>query len=75
MPRGCAGRIRPEIVAGFPIIFWPNGSRAESSTTIGADVVQNKVDTIAAEGAFERADHCSRRIRRQRRVAILAGWS
>ena len=71
---GCAGRIRAEIVATFPILARPDRPGTKTTAAIRADVVQDGLDAGTAEGAFKRADHRVRGIGRKRRFAVLASW-
>src|SRR5580765_2336381 len=72
---GCAGRIGAEIVAVFPVGLWPDGPRTKASAAIRADIVQDVLDAGTAKGAFKRANHRLRGIRRKSRAAVLASGS
>ena len=72
---GCAGRIRAEIVATFPILARPDRPGTKTTAAIRADVVQDVLDAGTAEGAFKRTDHRVRGIWRKRCVAVLASGS
>ena len=75
MLHGCAGRIRAEIVAVFPVMLRADGTGTKTAGAIRTDIVQNVFHAGPAEGAFKRTDHRVRGIRRQRRVAVLANRS
>jgi len=70
-----AGRISAQVVTRFPIILWPDGSKAKTATAVGADICQNIFDAGAAEGAFKRTNHRVVGIRWKRRIAVFAGRS
>jgi hypothetical protein len=61
-----------KIIVAFPVRPRPDGALLESAAAIGADIVEDALHAIRTEGAFERADHRFRRMRRQRLAAILA---
>jgi len=50
---GCAGRIRAEIVAAFPVGAGPDRPGAKAAAAIRADILENAFDTRSAKGAFE----------------------
>jgi hypothetical protein len=68
-------RIVPQKVVTLPIRRRANRPRNEPAAAIGADISQNLFDTGHAERALIRADHRLKRLRRQRLIAMLAGWS
>src|SRR5581483_4310376 len=57
---------------GPPLGHWANGPRRETAAAIRADIMQDGLHAVGAEGAFIRADARVGRIRRQVLVAIFA---
>ena len=72
---GCTRRIFAEEVVAFPVPRRPNRARAESATTIRADVSEQVSRARPAERAFETADHRFERFGRQFLVAVFTGGS
>jgi hypothetical protein len=70
-----AGWIRAEIVAVFPVVLWPDGPGTKASTTIRADILQDRFDARTTERAFKRADHRVRGIWWKGDIAALASRS
>lgn len=66
-------RIRAEVVTVFPVRRRTYRPRHEASATVGAHVVQQVIDTGCTERALVGTDTRVKRIRRQRRVAVLTG--
>ena len=75
VPNGCACRICAEVIAAFPVVLRPDWPGTKTAAAIRADIAQDIFDGGTAGGAFKRADHRVRDIRRQRRVTILASGS
>jgi predicted lipid carrier protein YhbT len=53
----------------------PHRTRRKIPIAVGAHPFETVLDAIAAEGAFERADHCVGGRWRQVSVAAFAAWS
>ncbi len=70
-----ARRIFSQEVVAMPIRRRPDGSWSKPATAVGTDIFQNLFDARHAEGAFIRTDPRLKRLRRQRLVAMFAGWS
>lgn len=70
-----ATRVLSEKIVAFPVFRRPDWSGYKSTTTIGADVLQDVIDTSGAERAFVGADARLKRVWRQCLVAVFAGWS
>lgn len=68
-------RILAKIVIAFPILRWSDWPGHETSTAVRTDVAQDGVDTSGTECTFISTDARLKRIRRQRLVAVLTGWS
>jgi len=67
--------IRAELVAGFPVVLWPDGPRTKVTAAKWTNIVEDVFDAGTTEGAFKRADHRVRVIWRKRRVTVLASGS
>lgn len=68
-----AGRMIGQAVAVFPVAPRTDRAWREAAPAVGADIAQNPLGAICAEGAFIRADARVLCIRWQRRVAVFAG--
>src|SRR5215510_10909252 len=68
-----AGGILPEAVVAFPVLRRPDWSGNEATPAVRAHVLQDRIDTGGAKGAFIGTDACFERVRRQRPVAVLTG--
>ena len=68
----CGGRLFREAEPGASFDQWPNRSRREGATAVGAHIVKHGLDATGAECAFVRADARIGRVRRQVSVAALA---
>ena len=70
-----ARRVLAKEVVAFPVRRRANWPGNKTTTTIGADVSQNAVNTCCAERTFVAANARVDRIGWQRCVAVLARWS
>ena len=70
-----AGRVLAKAVIAFPVRRRPDGSGHEATTAVRADVTQDRINTRGTERTFISTDARFKRIRRQRLVAVFAGWS
>jgi len=70
-----ARRLLADEISVLPVLGWSNRSRTKAAAAVGADVLQNLVDTLGAERTFETTDPSIRRVDGQCLVAVLAGWS
>ena len=68
-------RILAEEIIAVPIRRRPDWPRDKSAPAVGTDISKNLFDTGHTERAFIRADPRLQRLRWQRLVAMLAGWS
>ena len=72
VPDSHARGILAEVIVAFPVARRPDGSRGESTSAIGANVAQDRLDAGGAEGALVGADARFERFGRQGFVAMLA---
>jgi hypothetical protein len=70
-----ARRVFAKIVIAFPVLRRSNGSRHKAATAVRADIAQDGINTRGTERTLISTDACFKRIRWQRLVAMLAGWS
>lgn len=70
-----ARRIFPQEVIAMPIRRRPDRPWSEPAAAVGTDIAQHLFDARHAERAFIRADPRLKRLRRQRLIAMLTGWS
>ena len=75
MSDNCARGIRAERIITVPVVLRPDWPGTKTAAAIRADIAQDVFDAGTAEGAFKRADHRFRGIRRKHRVAVLASRS
>lgn len=68
-----SGRIAAEEIVPFPVSRRSYRPRAESASTVRANVLQHLIDTVRAECTFETTNARVQGIRRQCLVAVLAG--
>lgn len=59
----------------YPLIHRANRAPLESTTTVGADVVQNVIYALRAERAFKGTNPRLRRIGRKIDITVFATWS
>ncbi len=59
----------------MPIRRRPDRPWSEPAAAVGTDIAQHLFDARHAERAFIRADPRLKRLRRQRLIAMLTGWS
>ena len=50
---GCGGGVRAKVALVFEVLARSNGSRAKTPAAVGADIKQDLVNTLPAEGAFK----------------------
>ena len=72
---GYAGRIYAQAVAAFQIVLRSNGATTKCASAVRTNIFQHVFHAPPAKGAFKSADHRVSGMGRQRRVAVLAGWS
>lgn len=70
-----ACRIFAEEIIPLPIRRRSDRPRNKPAAAVGADIAQDRFDTDRTERAFIRANPRLQRVRRQRLVAMFAGWS
>lgn len=68
-----SGRIAAEEIVPFPVSRRSYRPRAESASTVRANVLQHVIDAVRAECTFETTNARVQGIRRQCLVAVLAG--
>jgi hypothetical protein len=64
-------RVLTEEVVAFPVLRRSDWSGNKSAAAVGADVLQDVIDTRGAKRAFVGADARFKRVGRQRLVAVL----
>lgn len=72
---GCTGGIVRQAVATFPIGGGSNRPWTKTAAAIRAHISKDVLHAGPAEGALECTDHCLRRIRWQRPVAVFTSGS
>ena len=70
-----ARRILAKKVVTLPVCRRPDGPGSKAPAAIRTNVTQHAVDAGGAERAFIAANACLKRVRGQRRVAVLTAWS
>jgi hypothetical protein len=70
-----ARRVFAEIVIALPVVRRSNGSGHKATTAVRADIAQDGINARGTERTFISTDACFKRVRWQRLVALLAGWS
>ena len=70
-----AGRVLAKVVIALPVLRRPDRSGRKTTTAVRADVAQDGINTGGTERTFISTDARFKRIRWQRLVAMLAGWS
>src|SRR6185436_13493359 len=74
MPSESARGILAEEVVALPVRCGPDRPRREAAAAIGTNVLEHGRHASCAERALVAADARLDRIRRQRLVAVFAGW-
>ena len=68
-------RVPTKEVVSFPVLRRPDWSGNKTPAAVGADVLQDAINTRGAERAFVGANTRFKRVWGQRLVAVLAGRS
>lgn len=70
-----ARRILAQKVVTLPVCRRPDGPGSKAPAAIWTNIVQHAVDAGSAKCTFIAANTCLKRVRGQRRVAVLTAWS